>query len=127
MAANKISLENGAVTVSEGAETFMRRMVRFGGIANGGFRLVVSPGGCSGLSADFSIEAQPKEGDFTLSVNGLRVFVPAPSAKLLEGVTIDFSDSRVQQGLTFVSPNGPAACGDKAKPPLVQLTSPERR
>jgi iron-sulfur cluster assembly accessory protein len=122
MAANRISLANGSVTISEGAEAFMRRMVRFGGIANGGFRLVVSPGGCSGLSADFSIEAQPQEGDHTLSLNGLRVFVPPQSAKLLEGATIDFADSRVQQGLTFLVPNGPAACGDTAKPALVQLT-----
>lgn len=122
MAASKVSVEGGSVIISEGAEKFMRRMTRMAGGA-GGFRLVVSPGGCSGLSSEFSIEAEAKPGDETLQVNGLKVFVPAPSARLLAGVTVDFVDTATQTGLTFFSPEAPASCGDSARPAVVPLSS----
>jgi iron-sulfur cluster assembly accessory protein len=124
MAASKISIEGaGSVIISEGAEKFMRRMTRFGGLGPGaGFRLVVSPGGCSGLSAEFSIEQAAKLGDETLALNGLPVFVPPHSAKLLAGVTIDFVDTPTQQGLTFYNPNASSSCSDSARPAVVQLS-----
>jgi iron-sulfur cluster assembly accessory protein len=129
MAATKFTLDDvGSVTISEGAAKFMRRMVRFGNVGlGGGFRLVVSPGGCSGLSADFSIEADPKPGDATLAVDGLKVFVPTESAKLLAGVTVDFVDTPMQQGLTFFNPKAVSSCSDSAKPAVVQLSEFVRR
>ncbi|MGD0679074.1 MAG: iron-sulfur cluster assembly accessory protein [Polyangiaceae bacterium] len=124
MAATKVSLDSaGSIVISEGAEKFMRRMTRFGGLGAGaGFRLVVSPGGCSGLSAEFSIEQEAKAGDEAVVVNGLRLFIPAESAKLLAGVTVDFVDTAMQQGLTFFSPGAPASCSDSARPAMVQLS-----
>ena len=38
------------ITITPAAQKFMRRMVRFGGDGATGFRLLVSPGGCSGLA-----------------------------------------------------------------------------
>jgi iron-sulfur cluster assembly accessory protein len=124
MTESKIRLAGGgSVIVSEHAEKFMRRMVRFGGLGPGaGLRLVVSPGGCSGLSADFTIELEPKPEDETLVVSGFRIFVPASSTKLLAGVTIDFVDTPMQQGLTFFNPRAPASCGDSARPAVVPLS-----
>lgn len=98
------------VTVTPAAEKFMRRMVRFSEHPAGGFRLTVTPGGCSGYSSVFSVEAAPQAGDAELGVNGLRVFLPAESRLLLDGVTVDFADTPLQSGLTFVNPNA-AACG----------------
>ena len=98
------------VTVTPAAEKFMRRIVRFSEHPNGGFRLSVAPGGCSGYTSEFSVEATPRGGDAELAVNGLRVFLPAESRLLLDGVTVDFADTPTQSGLTFVNPNA-AACG----------------
>jgi iron-sulfur cluster assembly accessory protein len=128
MVANRIALDGaGSVIISEGAEKFMRRMVRFGGLGPGaGFRLIVSPGGCSGLSAEFSVEANAKPDDTTFMVNGLRVFVPVQSAKLLSGITVDFVDTPTQQGLTFYNPSAPATCEESARPAVVQLTEMRR-
>ncbi len=97
-------------TVTAAAEKFMRRMVRFSETPAGGFRLTVTPGGCSGYASEFTVEAAPQDGDADVSVNGLRVFLPAESRLLLEGVTIDFADTPTKSGLTFVNPNQ-AACG----------------
>ncbi len=98
------------VTVTPAAEKFMRRMVRFSEHPAGGFRLSVAPGGCSGYSSEFTIEAAPKTGDSELAVNGLRVFLTAESRLLLDGVTVDFTESAVQSGLAFINQNA-ETCG----------------
>lgn len=99
------------ITITPKAEKFMRRIVRFGGgPADSGFRLTVTAGGCSGLASEFSSEATPKAGDATLDWNGLKVFLPAESRLLLDGVTIDFVDTALESGLSFINPNA-ASCG----------------
>lgn len=112
------------LTVTAAAEKFMRRIVRFSGLpAGAGFRLVVSAGGCSGYSCEFSPEAAPQPGDETLLVYGLPVFLPAASHSLLDGGTMDFADSPGRSGLGFSNPNQPScACsssGAQAAPPGV--------
>ena len=109
------------VTVTAAAEKFMRRMVRFSEHPQGGFRLTVSAGGCSGYNSEFTVEAVPTAGDSELLVNGLKVYLPAESRLMLDGVTVDFADTPTKSGLTFVNPNA-AACGcsssgDAAAPP----------
>jgi iron-sulfur cluster assembly accessory protein len=107
------------IKVTAAAEKFMRRMVRFSGSsAEAGFRLTVEPGGCSGLSSQFSVEEQARQGDATLDVNGLPVFLPAQSRLLLEGATVDFADTPVSSGLSFRLPKAAAcACGSSAPGP----------
>ena len=98
------------VTVTPAAEKFMRRIVRFSDHPTGGFRLSVTPGGCSGYSSEFSVEAAPHSGDSELALNGLRLFLPAESRLLLDGVTVDFAETPTSAGLSFVNPNA-QACG----------------
>lgn len=98
------------VTITPAAAKFIKCIMRFSGLATGaGFRLVVSAGGCSGYSSEFSAEAAPKPGEQTLDVEGLRLFLPAESCLILEGVTIDFTETAIQSGLSFNNPNQ-AAC-----------------
>jgi len=102
------------LTITPSAEKFIRRMVRFGGAGeDAGFRLSVSPGGCSGLASEFSVEAEPKPGDAVVVVNGLKLFLPAESRLLLQGVTIDFSETPMSSGFVFRNPNstGCSTCG----------------
>lgn len=104
------------VTITAAADKFMRRIVRFSGLpAGAGFRLVVSAGGCSGYNAAFSAEAAPQAGEVVLDADGLRVFLPAESRMLLDGVTIDFVETATQSGFTFTNPNqAPCACSSAA-------------
>lgn len=99
------------LTMTPGAEKFIRRMIRFGGAGeDAGFRLTVTAGGCSGLASEFSIEAAPKSGDSVVIVNGVKLFLPAESRLLLDGVTIDFADTPTSSGLTFIDPKA-TGCG----------------
>lgn len=100
------------VTITTAADKFIRRFVRFSGLPEGaGFRLVVSAGGCSGYNSEFTVEALPLPGDELLEVNGLKLFLPAESRLMLDGVTIDCVDSPTKSGLTFFNPAAaPCAC-----------------
>jgi iron-sulfur cluster assembly accessory protein len=99
------------VTVLPAAEKFIRRMVRFSDHPTGGLRLTVTPGGCSGYSSEFTVEAAPRAGDAEMSFGGTRVFLPAESRLVLDGVIVDFVDSPTKSGLTFTNPNqAPCAC-----------------
>lgn len=122
------------IIITPQAASFMRRMIRFnGGSAESGLRLSVKPGGCSGLSSEFTVEAAPLTGDAVLESNGVKVFLPAESRILLEGVTVDFADTPMATGLTFINPNA-QACGcssaDAGAPPKtasVSVSSIQRR
>ncbi|HMC13859.1 MAG TPA: iron-sulfur cluster assembly accessory protein [Gallionellaceae bacterium] len=99
------------ITITDKAASFIRRMIRFnGGTANAGFRLVVSPGGCSGFNSSFTVEATPLQGDAVLDNNGVKVFLPAESRIMLQGVTVDFADTAMSTGLSFINPNA-QSCG----------------
>lgn len=113
-----------AVVVTPAAEAFMRRIVRFGGQgARAGFRLTVSPGGCSGLSSQFTVEAKPQANDEVVSVNGLDLFLSPDSRKLLAGVTIDFLETRTESGFAFIDPNKESCACSTGAPTGVQLGS----
>ena len=100
-------------TLTPAAEKFIRRMIRFNGGGNGGFRLAVSAGGCSGLAAQFDVEAAPRAGDLVFECVGIKFFLPAESRLLLDGVTIDFAETPTQSGLVFHDPKA-ANCGCKS-------------
>jgi iron-sulfur cluster assembly accessory protein len=97
-------------TITPAAQKFMRMMLRADGAAGSGFRLAVSPGGCSGLAADISVLAKPLAGDAVVERDGVRLFLPAESRLLLDGVTVDFADTPVQTGLVFHDPRQ-VSCG----------------
>ncbi|HLO93598.1 MAG TPA: iron-sulfur cluster assembly accessory protein [Burkholderiaceae bacterium] len=104
-----------AFTVTPAAAKFIRRMVRFSATPAGGFRLTVTPGGCSGYSAEFTVEAAPRAGDSEVLVDDVRLFLPAESRLVLDGVTVDFAETPTSSGLTFLNPKaGPCGCSSSA-------------
>ena len=108
------------ISLTPAAAKFIGRILRFSGHgASAGLRLRVSPGGCSGYSADFSAEATPATQEQALSIDGVRLFLGPDSLALLQGMTIDFIETATQSGLSFTDPNRPAcACSsaDSAGP-----------
>ncbi len=101
------------LTMTAAAERFIRRLLRFDGGPGSGFRLKVTPGGCSGLAADFSVASAAGPGEQAFTVNGVTLFLAAESRLLLDGVTIDFADTPLQSGFVFSDPRQ-VACGHSA-------------
>jgi iron-sulfur cluster assembly accessory protein len=113
------------LVINPAAETFIRRMIRFGNVSSsGGFRLAVSPGGCTGLAAEFDVLSEPRAGDAVLRYNGLNIFLPVESRLLLDGVTIDCADTPTESGFVFHDPKiSGSTCGTlpSAPVPLINL------
>lgn len=114
------------VTLTPAAAAFIKRMIRFGGSSGGtpeaGFRLTVKAGGCSGFDSSFTIEAAPEESDAVIEQHGVRLFLTSDSCALLRGYTVDFSESRLDGGLTFSNPEAPHVCGCGAGDPKSKST-----
>ncbi|MBY6239998.1 iron-sulfur cluster assembly accessory protein [Methylosinus sp. Sm6] len=92
------------------AEKFIRRLVMFDGGPGYGLSLMVSPGGCSGMSAEFSVQPAPREGEQAFDFPSFKLFLPAQSRLLLDGVTIDFKETATSTGFSFIDPKA-KACG----------------
>ncbi len=92
------------IDVTPAAEKFIRRLIMFDGAPGAGLRLFVSPGGCSGMSAEFSVEPEPREGEAVYPHAAFKLFLPAQSRLLLDGVTIDFAETPTSSGLVFHDP-----------------------
>jgi iron-sulfur cluster assembly protein len=77
----------------------------------GGLRLGVMGGGCSGLSYSIKFDTQPRERDRIYEFDGVRVFVDPKSFLYLNGMTLDYEETLMRQGFNFVNPNSTRSCG----------------
>jgi iron-sulfur cluster assembly accessory protein len=77
----------------------------------GGLRVAVMPGGCSGFKYSLVIEDKSADDDTILEQNGFKVFVDPFSAQYLGGTIIDYVSSMQGSGFTFKNPNSTGGCG----------------
>ncbi len=77
----------------------------------GGLRLGVQGGGCSGLCYNIRFDTQPRERDRVFQFGDVRVFVDPKSFIYLHGLTLDYQETLMQQGFVFVNPNSTKSCG----------------
>ncbi|MBV8207352.1 MAG: iron-sulfur cluster assembly accessory protein [Acidobacteria bacterium] len=77
----------------------------------GGLRLGVQGGGCSGLTYNISFDSQPRERDRIFSFEDVRVFVDPKSYIYLHGMVLDWEESLMKQGFNFINPNSQKSCG----------------
>ena len=77
----------------------------------GGLRLGVQGGGCSGLSYAMRLDSQPRDSDQVFEQNGARVFVDPKSYVYLEHITLDYEDTLMRKGFLFKNPQATRTCG----------------
>jgi iron-sulfur cluster assembly protein len=77
----------------------------------GGLRLGVQGGGCSGLSYNVRFDTQPRERDRIFQYGEIRVFVDPKSFIYLNGMTLDYEETLMNQRFVFVNPNASKSCG----------------
>jgi len=76
----------------------------------GGLRLGVKGGGCSGLNYVMRFEEGSRAGDKVFEEHGARVFVDLKSYLYLKGTTLDWQGNFMQQAFTFINPNASKTC-----------------
>lgn len=77
----------------------------------GGLRLGVLGGGCSGLSYQFKFDTKPRPNDKVFNYEGVQIYVDPKSYIYLDGMTLDYSESLMQSGFEFHNPNAKKSCG----------------
>ncbi len=99
-----------AIYVTENAAQRIRDTLRKEGLLQGGLRLGVKGGGCSGLNYVMRFDAEKKPGDAIFQEHGAKIFVDMKSYMYLKGMTLDWQGSLMQQGFAFVNPNAKKTC-----------------
>ena len=77
----------------------------------GGLRLGVKGGGCSGLSYSIGFDADPRERANIFTFEDVRVFIDPKSFVYLQGMTLDYEETLIRQGFNFINPNSARSCG----------------
>jgi iron-sulfur cluster assembly protein len=100
------------IQISETAARQIRTLMAKPGLDEGGLRVGVIGGGCSGLSYTFSWEKQPRLGDEVFDgPNGSKIFVDKKSLLYLNGTVLDYDTSLLSKGFVFNNPNAKTTCG----------------
>jgi iron-sulfur cluster assembly protein len=105
--------EKAGIEVTERAVKRIRNAMAKEGIspAEGGLRLGVLGGGCSGLSYSIKFDTQPRERDRVFTYGDVRVFVDPKSFLYLNGMTLDYEETLMRQGFNFINPHSTKSCG----------------
>ena len=90
----------------------------------GGLRVGITGGGCSGLSYNIRFDTQPRERDRTFvfgagietpndpsGAQPVSIFVDPKSFLYLAGMVLDFEETLMRQGFNFINPNSTKSCG----------------
>jgi iron-sulfur cluster assembly protein len=77
----------------------------------GGLRLGIQGGGCSGLSYSIRFDSQPRERDRVYNFEDVRVFVDPKSFIYLHGMILDYEETLMRQGFNFINPHSTKSCG----------------
>lgn len=75
-------------------------------------RIAVMPGGCSGMTYDFSFDVQGKQqNDHVVEKDGLTVLIDNKSLGIIPDATIDYTETLHGAGFVVKNPNAKGGCG----------------
>jgi iron-sulfur cluster assembly protein len=101
-----------AIQVTETAAKRIRMLMDKQGLTEGGLRVGVKGGGCSGLSYTFAWDTQARAGDQIIEgPESTRLFVDKKSLLYLDNTVLDYDTSLLSKGFVFQNPNAKGTCG----------------
>lgn len=78
---------------------------------NGGLRIAVVGGGCSGFQYQMTIDKDSNEEDKIVEQDGIRMFIDPRSLLYLDGTIVDYVETLTGAGFKFDNPNARGSCG----------------
>jgi iron-sulfur cluster assembly protein len=113
MATETISPNVAAIHLTERAAKKIRALLEKDGVSpeQGGLRVGVQGGGCSGLSYAMRLDTQARDRDKVFEEHGARIFVDPKSLLYLNGTVLEYEETLMRQGFVFQNPNSARSCG----------------
>ena len=101
------------IEITESAARVIRKQLDKSAKPDGGLRIAVKAGGCSGFSYTFAWDAAARETDQVFEgSNGAKVFIDPKSLKLLDGTVLDFDEHNLMAtSFTLKNPHAKSTCG----------------
>jgi iron-sulfur cluster assembly accessory protein len=101
------------IEITESAARVIRKQLEKNQKPQGGLRIAVKAGGCSGFSYTFAWDDAARDSDLVfLGSNGAKVFVDPRSLKLLDGTVLDFDENNLlATSFTLKNPHAKSTCG----------------
>ena len=111
MDATNTEAQTPVITLTDAAIKEVKRLINVQGIEEGGLRLGVKGGGCSGLSYTINFDEKIGQYDQVFDFDGVKVIVDTKSAIYLRGTQLDFQKDLMGGTFKFVNPNANKTCG----------------
>jgi iron-sulfur cluster assembly protein len=100
------------IQIRENAARQILKLLAQRHMEEGGLRIGLKAGGCSGFEYVFAWEQAPREGDHVFEgPEGARVFVDPRSFRLLDGTVLDYDTNLISRGFLFENPHAKSTCG----------------
>lgn len=102
-----------ALVITPEAAVEVKKFMEAEGVTSeqGGLRVAVMPGGCSGFKYSLVIEDKSADDDLIIDQDGFKVFVDPFSSQYLQGTVVDYVTSMQGSGFTFKNPSSTGGCG----------------
>ena len=104
MDTTNVEIQAPVITLTDAAVKEIKRLINVQGIEEGGLRLGVKGGGCSGLSYTINFDDKIGQYDQVYEINGVKVIIDAKSAIYLQGTQLDYQKDLMGGNFKFLNP-----------------------
>lgn len=99
------------ITLTDTASVKVAELINAEGEEGLALRVAVRPGGCSGFSYEMFFDSEMNEDDKLEEYGDVRLVCDASSAEMLQGATLDYTESIQETGFKINNPNAQRTCG----------------
>jgi iron-sulfur cluster insertion protein len=103
--------EGTALMLTDVAVEKVKEVMTRDGVKDGGLRIAIVGGGCSGFQYNLSLDESAREDDIIIEQGGVRLFLDPISQQYVYGTVIDYVNGLHGAGFKFVNPNANRTCG----------------
>jgi len=99
------------IELTEMATTKVAELIKAEGEEDLALRVAVRPGGCSGFSYEMFFDSEFDADDKVESFGDVKLVCDPTSAQMLQGATLDYTESIQETGFKINNPNAERTCG----------------
>lgn len=99
------------VGLTDNAIAQVKKLIEMEGNESLKLRIMISSGGCSGFSYNFSLDETVKDDDEVYTFDGVDVLVDEASLPFVEGSQLDYVTDLMGSSFQMTNPNATSECG----------------